>query len=281
MLHVDASDVLPEHDRDTPADSIHAVAQAFSDRINELKQYTYLRIDDTAKQVYEQDLAGLEASVRALETHVAELKRFLRQEANALPKVEALLEACRLQSDDLQSITTQTAPLLPTGTMPTASDAAASSGPAAAAARSMPPQAGEDERRRREAVLRRYVSEPELQSVSSYMRGRLTLEKVNAAVDEMAVHAEANVKLMAAIKSRSSSLPPAERKRGTEILHAITGKDNIKGRYWFLETDLKDGNFLKPDKTGRAILTLLRHLSRVQEVRITVEGSSNNLYILT
>lgn len=49
-------------------------------------------------------------------------------------------------------------------------------------------------------------------------------------------------------------------------------KDGIKGSYWLLDMDLKDGNALKHDKTGKAILTILRHLGRVQEVRAGGDG---------
>lgn len=44
-------------------------------------------------------------------------------------------------------------------------------------------------------------------------------------------------------------------------------KDAAKGRFWFLETDLRAGTAIRMDKTGKSILTLLRHLGRLQEVR--------------
>lgn len=53
-----------------------------------------------------------------------------------------------------------------------------------------------------------------------------------------------------------------------------------RGRHWFLETDLKSGLQLKTDKTGRAVLTLLRHAGRLQEVRTTVAGAQNTVYLL-
>lgn len=47
----------------------------------------------------------------------------------------------------------------------------------------------------------------------------------------------------------------------------IQGKEGIRGKHWFLETDLKSGAALKVDKTGKAILTVLRHLGRLSEVK--------------
>lgn len=66
----------------------------------------------------------------------------------------------------------------------------------------------------------RYISQAELASVSGYMRGRLTIETVNSAIDDAASHSEANAKLMAATKS--NSVKPADRKRATTLLHCVT-----------------------------------------------------------
>ncbi len=45
------------------------------------------------------------------------------------------------------------------------------------------------------------------------------------------------------------------------------GKEGIAGRFFFLETDCRDGQAIKMDKTGKALLTLLRHLKRTDEVQ--------------
>jgi hypothetical protein len=44
-------------------------------------------------------------------------------------------------------------------------------------------------------------------------------------------------------------------------------KEGARGQRWFLEADLRGGSALRPDKSGRALLMLLRHLGRVSEVR--------------
>jgi hypothetical protein len=46
----------------------------------------------------------------------------------------------------------------------------------------------------------------------------------------------------------------------------VQNRDGVKGRHWFLETDLKDGLAIKLDKTGKSVLSLLRHLNRLTEV---------------
>jgi hypothetical protein len=44
-------------------------------------------------------------------------------------------------------------------------------------------------------------------------------------------------------------------------------KEAAKGRFWFVESDLRAGAAVKMDKTGKSMLMLLRHLGRLQEVR--------------
>jgi hypothetical protein len=47
----------------------------------------------------------------------------------------------------------------------------------------------------------------------------------------------------------------------------VQSKEAAKGRFWFVETDLKSGSAIRMDKTGKSILMLLRHLGRLVEVR--------------
>lgn len=51
------------------------------------------------------------------------------------------------------------------------------------------------------------------------MRGRLTIETVNSAIDEAASHSETNAKLMTAAKS--NTVKAADRKRATTLLHCV------------------------------------------------------------
>lgn len=47
---------------------------------------------------------------------------------------------------------------------------------------------------------------------------------------------------------------------------ALQGREGLRGQYWFTEAELRNGVALRPDKTGKALLTLLRHMGRVSEV---------------
>ncbi|KAL5180852.1 Spindle and kinetochore-associated protein 1 [Glycine soja] len=108
-----------------------------------------------------------------------------------------------------------------------------------------------------------YVTRSELDSLSSYMRGRLTLEKVNAAINDMVSYAEANAQLIVAPKKK---LAENLWEKALEIRDIAT-MEGIKGKHFFLEADIK-GPSLKLDNTGKAILTVLRHLGRINETRV-------------
>jgi len=56
---------------------------------------------------------------------------------------------------------------------------------------------------------------------------------------------------------------------GGACVRVPQSKEAAKGRFWFIETDLKSGTAIRMDKTGKSVLMLLRHLGRLQEVRGT------------
>ncbi|KAK1306083.1 hypothetical protein QJS10_CPA10g00869 [Acorus calamus] len=119
------------------------------------------------------------------------------------------------------------------------------------------------EKKGRSAAPRWYITVEELDSLSSYMRGRLTVDKVNAAINDMAIYADANAQLVEGPKKKVSE---DAWERALE-LRDIAMAESVKGKHFFLETDIK-GPVLKLDNTGKAILTVLRHLGRTHEARI-------------
>ena len=61
-----------------------------------------------------------------------------------------------------------------------------------------------------------------------------------------------------------------------EYMQVLQGREGIRGKHWFLETDLKTGTVLKVDKTGKAILTVLRHLGRLSEVQLLLPNACSS-----
>jgi len=272
---------------------------ALNGRVAELKRYTHLRLEDRCKHQHDQDLLGLDASVHALEKQLAELKARLKSEAETVPKVESMIRASVLQGADLQHLASNLPAHLPANQRPASHASGAQlsiNGTGTQQSRhakseQQPSMQGDghdahapmDQRRKRENTTcpRWFVTEVELNQVSSYMRGRLTLEKVNTVLNELAGFAEANNRLMASLKQSGARMSGADRKRATELLHTVAMRDGVRGRFWFLESELRDGVSIKADKSGKALLTLLRHLRRMDEVRIQIEGTCTLVHVLT
>ncbi|EPS62449.1 hypothetical protein M569_12342, partial [Genlisea aurea] len=96
-----------------------------------------------------------------------------------------------------------------------------------------------------------------------YMKQRLTLDKVNAAIVDMATYAVTNAQLIAAPRKK---LTENDLDKALE-LRDIAMADSVRGKHFFIETDIRGPN-LKLDNTGRALLTVLRHLGRISETRV-------------
>ena len=86
----------------------------------------------------------------------------------------------------------------------------------------------------------RYVTADELASLSAFMTQRLTLDKVNAAVDDAAALAEGCARLLAAARSQGR-LAPAERKRAQMLLVNVAVRDPLSLSCAIIETLLPAG----------------------------------------
>jgi len=115
-----------------------------------------------------------------------------------------------------------------------------------------------------------YVTKDELDSTEKYLKGHLTLEKLNKAIDEIHQILEAKYKLlsMSAMKLNGEMLKKYRAFKDQET------KETYK-QYFFTDNELKGTFTLKLDNTGRAILAVLRHLNRIKDV-----GGSLKRYVI-
>ncbi|GAB4816781.1 hypothetical protein N2152v2_003827 [Parachlorella kessleri] len=266
--------------------SFEAVITEFSKRVAELREATLLRVDDTTSQLYAHDLEAIEGTVRALELKLRDIRAFVKREKEAIPQVEAVIAACQLQRQHLLHISHNMPTYLPSleAAQPQGSGSSVGVGAAADKENARDGTNGAHEPaaagavKKRAPLAKRYITHDELNSLSAYMRGRLTADKINAALDELVGYAEANAALVAAARKNRGA--GADKRHAQWLLYNVANHESCKGRAWVVEGDLKSGTHLRLDKTGKGILTVLRHLNRCQEVRITVEGSMHLVYVL-
>ncbi|KAJ8450109.1 hypothetical protein Cgig2_033303 [Carnegiea gigantea] len=250
------------------ASSLESLMVSFNTRISELQELIIARNMYPASSVA--DLTAVDAAVKAMELQVQSIKNRLREETLAIPKAKRLIEASLKQQKKLQDMALHVPSHLPARTvysLPNANDnlqpdvANCELSLGSLKIEEGPPalhKASLDEKKGRGSPPLWYISADELASLSSlihddcsYMRGRLTLEKVNAAVSDMAAYAEATSQLISAPKKK---LPENMWDRALE-LRDIAATEGVKGKHFFVESDIK-GPALKLDNTGKAILTV-------------------------
>ncbi|XP_066394844.1 spindle and kinetochore-associated protein 1 homolog isoform X4 [Miscanthus floridulus] len=190
---------------------LDAAAAAFKSQVMELQDLVLARSMFPATALPE--LANVDALVTAMESQVETIRRRLQEELDAIPKAKKLVQRSLKEEEKLQHILAN----LPSGMR---KDAFATQ-LEQSSSRMLPrfdssfTEANEcdvkikDEpvaapRKGRAPAPRWYISSEELDSLSSYMRGRLTLEKVNIAINEVASYAEANAHLVTCPKKKLS-----------------------------------------------------------------------------
>ena len=108
-----------------------------------------------------------------------------------------------------------------------------------------------------------YLTVEEFNSVPNYMKGRLTYDAFNQAIDEFNTALDAKYSFL---------------KRGFQAMGSIHDKKKFKewkshetkatrGCYFVIGDDLRLQESLKTEGSRRKIFTILRHVSRIQELR--------------
>ena len=251
--------------------SLEAVATAFRSRVNELQDLALARNMYPATAVT--DLTTVDTSVTAMEAQVQAIRRRLQEELDAIPKAKKLVEKSLKQQQKLQHMLANMPPGMREDIVATPLEQSLMLPECFNFNTAVPEFLDSDFKIKEEPVAapkkgkgsapRWYISTEELDSLSSYMRGRLTLEKVNISINEVATYADANAHLVACPKKKLSE----DTWEKALELRDIAATEAVKGKHFFLEADIK-GPGLKLDHTGKAILTVLRHLGRIHETRI-------------
>lgn len=112
------------------------------------------------------------------------------------------------------------------------------------------------------------VTKSELEKVPKYMRGRLTADKCNEALDELARLIDERARLLQLPASAAARLRPPqsdqyERFRAMQLA-ARESKTPVPRRF-VSEHDFVDSPTLRLDNTGKMLFSTLRHLGAVRE----------------
>jgi len=107
-----------------------------------------------------------------------------------------------------------------------------------------------------------YVTVDELENTPKYIKGRLTLDKVNAGVDEVQKLVDSKYKILSLPIAKMNDKMLRKYKMYKDMETAET-----KGLFFIAEQDLADTTHIKQgDATGKAIISVLRHVHRLKDL---------------
>lgn len=102
------------------------------------------------------------------------------------------------------------------------------------------------------------------------MKGRLTLEKINKAIDEIQKIIETKYKLL---NTPFSKLSGERLKKYREYKEQETKE--TKKVFFFMDSDLKNSKEIKFNATGTSVFAVLRHTNRIKEI-----GGTTKRYVI-
>lgn len=108
-----------------------------------------------------------------------------------------------------------------------------------------------------------YLTTDELASAPAYMRTRLSLDKVNSAVDEVQDAFNRKYELL---RAAGRALAPEQRRAQAAYKALELEHPKLKGLLFVSEDDLKAARHVKQDQTGKNIMSVLRHVQRLKEL---------------
>lgn len=176
--------------------SLDSLISSFNTRIAELQDLVVARNMYPASSIT--DLSAVDATLKTMELQLQQIKDRLREETLAIPKAKKLIQASLQQQQKLQSMSAYAPSYFPERGNVTHQDNSACSVIEEPIRRDH--SSGIQEFKEEPAPLPKekkgrgsppmwYITANELDSLSSYMRGRLTLDKINAAISDMAAYA--------------------------------------------------------------------------------------------
>jgi hypothetical protein len=108
-----------------------------------------------------------------------------------------------------------------------------------------------------------YLTTDELASAPAYMRTRISIEKVNNAVDEVQATFRQKYELL---RVPGRSLAGEQKRQQSAYKQFEMEHPKMKGLLYISEDDLRAARHVKQDQTGKNILSILRHVQRLKEV---------------
>jgi hypothetical protein len=109
-----------------------------------------------------------------------------------------------------------------------------------------------------------FISIPEFDTVPKYMKGRVQFATMNSAVEEINTALEEKYSFMARTFVNMSTI---SEKKKYKNYKSQENKTTTAGVHFITADDLKGAQVLKSELSRRSLLTILRHLKKIKEIR--------------
>jgi len=255
--------------------SFHEMIQGFSNKVRDLKALMMLKTPESFAE-YKGDLESAHQRIKDLEQIMAKLKIQIESEKKYVQQAADLKMMIRQQNEDLQYMQNNLPAKLPGNNITLLPQHTPSHKEIRTESKSLPSSVNNEneapsnvqnvlpptQKKLSTANLRiSYVTISELDSIPKYMKGRLTIDKVNNAIDELFPILEEKYKILSTSmnKLHGESLKKYKEFRDQET-------PDTKNLRFFVEQDLKNASALKLDATGKCILQILLHLNRIRSL---------------
>ncbi|XP_015256059.1 PREDICTED: spindle and kinetochore-associated protein 1 [Cyprinodon variegatus] len=238
---------------------LEEISRHFQNKLCSLRRMLDLSAADLPQhkiQKLAQDILGLRGTLEEFEKCVDRQK----EQLNQLREFERL---CEKDVEFLQHMKENIPAHIPKRRSPVRENKPAANDNTAADVQ--PTQAEPVKKRSRALSLARemdYITTQEYNGIPQYMKGRVSYEQLNAAVQRVNTALTAKYKILAqpmrALNNHTRKLQQRFKDQETK---------DTKGKFFIVEDDICEFTQMKVDKRFQGILNMLRHCQRLREIR--------------
>ncbi|XP_051239296.1 spindle and kinetochore-associated protein 1 [Dicentrarchus labrax] len=227
------------------------------DRISSLQRL----LDLSVVELPQHKIKKLGQEIFALERLLEEFEKYVGQHKEQLKHLKELEESFQKDLEDVQDIRDNIPAHMPRKKCPaTGSEPVMNQNEAP----DIQPAQPETVKKNNKSFVREmeFITMPEFENIPQYMKGRISYDQLNAAVQSINIAVTAKYKILhqsvKTLNNHTRKLHQRFKDQETKV---------TKGQYFVVEDDIREFTQMKVDKRFQGILNMLRHCQRLRELR--------------
>ncbi|XP_076589762.1 SKA complex subunit 1 [Chaetodon auriga] len=232
------------------------VSHHIHDRISSLQRL----LDLSVAELPQNKMKKLGQELFALERLLEEFEQCVDQQKEQLKHLKELEESSQKYLGDVQHMKDNIPAHMPRRKVPANGSEPLNQKEAA----DVQPAQLENVKKTNKSVIREmeFITLPEFESIPQYMKGRVSYDQLNAAVQNINTAVKAKYKILhQSVKTLNN--------HARKLRQRFKDQENkdTKGQYFVVEDDIREFAQIKVDKRFQGILNMLRHCQRLRELR--------------